>query len=95
MKIPITSQRTSEIIIELSHHNKPQLKPYTFVVVTFDENSGARRGSVGQANLHPNDQYDKRIGRKLALSRALKKLDLTRDERRQIWEGLFAKGMRK
>lgn len=96
MKIPIKSERTNGVMISFVHHSDAGPKSYTFVSVEFNEDANKRICIfTGKAYLHPNDQYDKRIGRKLALSRALKNSDLSRDERRQIWEGLFAKGMKR
>lgn len=95
MKIPVKSERMSEIIVRFSHHHESTFKPYTFAIVTFEEKDGTERTTTGEAHLHPNDQYDKRIGRKIALAQALKRSGLTREERRQVWEGLFARGMKK
>lgn len=41
----------------------------------------------GSASCHPGDQFNKRIGRKLAMARALK--PLPRNLRQQIWAEYF------
>ena len=92
MRISIESERIGEVQIYFSHVTTG--KPCTTATVTFGDKDG---GYVfhGFAQLHPNDHYNKKVGRKLALARALKNAGLTRDEKRQIWEGLFASGMKK
>jgi hypothetical protein len=42
--------------------------------------------SYGIALCSPNDTYDKEFGRKLSMSRALLKSDLTKEERSVVWE---------
>ena len=51
---------------------------------------------TGLAYLHPNDRPCRRIGRKIALTRALKKAEfiLVKRYRAQVWNGLVAQGMR-
>ena len=48
---------------------------------------------IGAAKVHPNDQPERKIGRKIALARALRESGLSRDKRRQVWKGLLEKGM--
>ena len=43
----------------------------------------------GVATCNPCDQYRKAIGRKLALSRALKAARLSKLERKSVWDTLF------
>ena len=77
MKIAIKGERTNTVIVKFIHHNIRTFKPYTFATVELVNNDSQQIFiSTGQAYLHPNDIYDKRIGRKLALSRALKRRTL-------------------
>ena len=51
-------------------------------------------GEFGVANLNPDDQFNRSIGRKVSLARAVKKLIPDRDDRgiiwrRAIWEAYF------
>ena len=46
----------------------------------------------GTACVHPDDQYCKRIGRRIALTKALVGVD--RETRRAIWNGLIQMGVR-
>lgn len=62
------------------------VKAYTECVIT--RNNGF---SVQEYALcHPNDQYDKNTGRKLALTRALKCLTKDRELRKRFWNAYFA-----
>ena len=47
--------------------------------------------ATGMASCHPKDQYDKNVGRKIALSRALKMLTDDRVLRKTYWDAYFAK----
>lgn len=40
----------------------------------------------GNAKLHPNDQYDKIVGKKIALTKALATTGLQKPERTEIWK---------
>jgi len=44
------------------------------------------RISTGIATKGTNDLFDKNVGRKLSLSRALKHMKLTKDQRAKIWD---------
>lgn len=44
------------------------------------------------ARCHPNDQYARKTGRKIALTRAI--INLPKDVRTKIWLALFKKGMK-
>jgi len=44
-----------------------------------------QRISTGIATKGPKDLFDKNVGRKLSLSRALKHMDLSKSQREKIW----------
>lgn len=44
----------------------------------------------GEAYCHPKDHFDRRVGRRLALTRLLKVLGLEREARKQVWEAYFS-----
>lgn len=50
--------------------------------------------NAGIANLSENDQYDRRIGRKVSLTRALKGTALSKAERTVVWSGLRSQGVK-
>jgi hypothetical protein len=41
------------------------------------------------------DNFDRRVGRKIAISRVLAKSGLTRRQRQEVWEDLWELGMRR
>jgi len=45
--------------------------------------------NMGLAFLHPGDEFDSMVGAKVALTDALSGLNLTREERSQIWQRFF------
>ena len=45
----------------------------------------SKRISTGIATKGTNDLFDKNIGRKLSLSRAIKHMDLIKDHRVEVW----------
>lgn len=66
-----------------------------FTVALLDWTTVGREGHAeARALVHPNDQFVKRIGRRLALTRAMKLASFNREERKEIWTALKAKGMR-
>jgi hypothetical protein len=42
--------------------------------------------AIGYADVHPKDHFIKAVGRKIALSRALKEFTESKEERKQVWE---------
>jgi hypothetical protein len=48
--------------------------------------------SVGFANAHPNDPFNKAVGRRLALARALESGNFSRDDRRAFWQAARSMG---
>lgn len=101
MKIPILSDRTDVVHVEFRHvfqlkdkANGHKMKPYTEATVWWMNGGGKRAGGTGIAFVHPNDTPEKRIGRKIALTRALWASGLPKKERRQVWMGLLDRGMR-
>lgn len=56
----------------------------------YGEDGELVESSVGMANCAPTDRYNKTVGRKIALARAIDVFcDLKKDERRQIWNEYF------
>ena len=86
-----------DVHVEFRHAfqtNGNKIKPHTEAIIWWTTEDGKRAGGTGIAFVHPNDAPEKRIGRKIALTRALWASGLTREERRQIWEWLLERGMR-
>ena len=96
MKIPIVSERTDEVRVSFRHalQRNGKDKPFSEATVEWVGRNGKDRVHKGVARVHPNDAPERRIGRKVALARALWDAGFTRDERRQVWMGLMEKGMR-
>ena len=46
---------------------------------------------VGKTVLHPSDHLNRKVGRKLALTRALSQVDLSKEERKVVWHQYFEK----
>jgi hypothetical protein len=42
------------------------------------------------AFLHPNDKYDKIIGKKIALTKAISMMNISKDERTSIWKAFWS-----
>lgn len=42
--------------------------------------------AIGYADVHPKDSFVKAVGRKLALSRALREFTESKSERKQVWD---------
>ena len=77
------------------------------VFVSFRYDSGATRANIEIHNIdgplvgvtdfahtHPNDNFSKKTGRKIALARALKKTWLNKEQRAKVWNGLIERGMK-
>lgn len=47
------------------------------------------------AKCHPNDNFDRASGRKLAMTRLLKKAGLNKVQRAAIWNALWAAGVKR
>ena len=97
MKIPIVSERMDEVWVSFRHVLKRngENKPFSEATVGWiDSRAGEERVYKGIARVHPNDAPERKIGRKVALARALRFGGFTRDERKQVWVGLMGKGMR-
>ena len=97
MKIPIESERIgSEVRVSFRHVLKRSDKvgAFTEATIMWTPLDGILKQAVAVAKVHPNDAPERRIGRKVALARALWLAGFPRDERRQVWTGLIKKGMR-
>ena len=46
-------------------------------------------GAVGGAHCHPSDQFSKPVGRKLAFTNALVHGGFSKQQRRELWDGLY------
>jgi hypothetical protein len=53
-------------------------------------NKGSDVLSEGIAIVHPGDNFNRSVGRKIALTRALSKLSLSREDREKIWKAYFS-----
>lgn len=68
------------------HHPQPSLESPDRHRVTVCTLAGADVSlSVGEAHCSISDQFERSVGRKLALTRALSASELSRAERREIW----------
>ena len=96
MKIPIVSERMSEVWVSFRHVLQRNGKDRLFseAIVGWITREGKERAYKGVAYVHPNDAPERKIGRKIALARALRESGLPKDERRQVWMGLLERGMR-
>lgn len=96
MKIPIVSERTDEVWVSFRHilQRNGKDRPFSEATVGWITREGKERAHRGVAYVHPNDAPERKIGRKIALARALQDSGLPRDERRQVWIGLLDRGMR-
>lgn len=96
MKIPIVSVRTDEVWVSFRHvlQRNGKDRPFSEATVGWIGRDGEERAYKGLAYVHPNDAPERKIGRKVALARALWAGGFTRDERRQVWKGLIGKGIR-
>ena len=74
-------------------HNNPQRPDFPSGEIPgtdcFIKNSFDKRVAVGETELCPTDTYCKELGRKLALTRAIK--GLPRNERAMVWYAYFAR----
>lgn len=52
--------------------------------------SGEWVRAEGVSECVPPDQFDKNVGRKIALRKALKLSNMTQDQRTRVWEAYFA-----
>ena len=86
MKIKLSDER--EVGILFRYDLKSTVK-HTRATLTIGEQS-----HEGVAMVHPKEQPIRRIGRKVALARAMRAAGLDEKARREIWAGLVSKGMR-
>lgn len=97
MRIPIFSERTDEVRVSFRYalQRDGKDKPFTEATVVWTTTEGNQTWTyIGVAFVHPNDAPVRKVGRKIALARALQGSGLSRDERRQVWMGLLENGMR-
>lgn len=88
MKIPIDDEQS--VFVSFLYNART-----TRAKVEIHNEDGPLIGAIDFAHTHPNDNFSKKTGRKIALARALKKTRLTPEQRGKVWAGLFAKGMKK
>lgn len=69
-------------------YNALGVKIVTYCIVT-DKNDKVL--AKGDAICHEHDRFVKSTGRKLALARVLKLLNLDRDDRKLVWDTYFEK----
>lgn len=95
MRIPIISEWTDEVRVSFRHalQRNGKSKPFTRATVSWITKDGTYEYE-GLAIVHPNDAPVRKVGRKIALARALQASGLPKDERRQVWMGLLENGMR-
>lgn len=84
--------------IWFEHHPELQIghgdqNATTIARIAEDVGDGAWSVS-GWATCSPKDVFSRRVGRKVALARALKYGGFTQPQRTQVWKQLFEKGMK-
>ena len=95
MKIPIVSERMDEVRVGFQHSLKRiGNAAFTVATISWTTREGNERSHNGIARVHPNDIPERKIGRKIALARALRESGLPKYERSQVWMGLLERGMR-
>ena len=96
MRIPIISERIDEVWVSFRHvlRRSDKIGAFTEATVMWTPPDGILKQAVAVARVHPNDAPERRIGRKVALARALWLAGFPRDERRQVWMELIKRGMR-
>ena len=96
MKIPMISERTDEVRVSFRHvlRRTDSVGAFSEATVVWTPPDGIPRQALAVARVHPNDMPERKIGRKVALARALRLAEFSRDERRQVWAGLIERGMR-
>lgn len=67
---------------------------YGGLVATFCVFEAPKYRYEAQALVHPNDNFCRATGRKVALRKLLKALDVPRDTRRRVWEAYWTSGVR-
>jgi len=81
------------IIYKVWFQHSPELQfedvPTTIAYIAEADGGGVVRGMT---KCSPQDTYTRAKGRKIALARALRAF--SKDSRRQVWQGLFAQGMK-
>ena len=94
MKIHIVSERIGgEVQVSFRHVLKrtDTTDAFTEANVIWTTLGGMPKQAVAVARVHPNDAPERKMGRKVALARALWIAGFLRDERRQVWAGLINK----
>ena len=91
MKIPIMSERMDEVHVSFRHvlQRSDKAGAFSEATIEWSPRLGGELRVVAVAKVHPNDAPERRIGRKVALARALLLADFSRDERRQVWAKLI------
>lgn len=83
-----------EIRMRIRHFKITDLPQYTTCVFVIDGDGHTGAYASGLARCSLSDRYNRRIGRKLALLRAMQQHPLTRDDkalRTAIWKKFFEK----
>jgi len=62
---------------------KKVMQPYAISIALSKDNTEIARGV---AICHDKDQFNKEVGRKKALRRAISEISLSKDERKAIWD---------
>ena len=85
--------------VRFMHYLDPrEVTPGTdcFIIVSHKHLNFIAAFGAGSTNVHPNDQFDRALGRKLSLARAIQDIIPNRSAdglkmRRAIWEAYFEK----
>lgn len=95
MKIELRGLGSVEVSFEHVRFAKTDTaSDYTVANVTYFPSNGAMEYCRGTATCSDCDQYCKRAGRRLALTRALRFSHLPRQIRRIIWTELQSRGVK-
>ena len=96
MEILLLSGRINQIHVSFRHvlQREKNIGAYTEAIIEWWPSIGPPVKTTAIAKVHPNDLPEKKIGRKIALARALLMAGFDKRERTQIWKYLLEKGMR-
>lgn len=93
MKIQIDEETTAEVtFVHENQANNPKIVNESTCAIVNIYHGELAVEYIAFARLHPNDQYCKRIGRRVALTKAL--AGLPRGTRAMIWIQLQEQGVR-
>ena len=83
MQIEIAGQKGALWWRYYDHKTCCSSNPSTSAVLAIE---GEPNHRVGHARCCPTDRFSKDVGRKISLSRLLQSMNLSKEERRKVWE---------